>query len=171
MEHLCARCVTHPPPYEWARSRYRYGSELAVAIGRFKYGRSIELGRVLGPLLGELPGGDLVVPVPLHRRRLRAREFNQSLELARAAWPRVPIDPLALKRLRDTPPQTGLNLRERRENVRGAFVAERSRVSGREILLVDDVLTTGATVESCARALRRAGAGSVFVLTLARAVP
>jgi ComF family protein len=116
---------------------------------------------------------DLVVPVPLHPRKLRAREFNQSLLLADRIARRLSL-PLSfehLVRIRDTQPQTELDRRERTRNVRRAFaVREPAGFENQRVLLVDDVLTTGATVNDCARALRRAGAQSVCVLTLARRI-
>jgi ComF family protein len=120
------------------------------------------------------PEYDLLIPVPLHAARLRWRGFNQSLLLARelaSAW-QMSANPFVLRRCRSTPPQVGLDERARRRNVRGAFeVADRASVKGRAVLLVDDVFTTGATVNECAVTLRRAGARYVDVLVLARVLP
>jgi ComF family protein len=117
---------------------------------------------------------DVVVPIPLHRERLRWRGFNQAVPLARAiaAARGRPVDPFALTRQRPTPPQVGLlGAGDRRRNVRGAFaVRDRERVRGRTVLLVDDVMTTGATAHECAHVLRRAGARAVDVVVLARAL-
>lgn len=116
---------------------------------------------------------DIILPVPLHPKRLRWRGFNQALVLARVIGRRwqIPVDPFILVRSRETPPQTQLSEKERRKNVRGAFsLNSRKTVKGRIILLVDDVYTSGATVNECSRVLRRAGAKEVYVLTLARAV-
>ncbi|HEX9101513.1 MAG TPA: phosphoribosyltransferase family protein, partial [Polyangia bacterium] len=124
---------------------------------------------------------DLIAPVPLHRRRLRAREFNQAAELAAALREaarvrdtplgRIALDARALERTRDTPPQTGLDGSQRRRNVLDAFrVRDPSRIRDKRVLLVDDVMTTGATADACAGALERAGAAAVLVLTLGRAV-
>lgn len=117
------------------------------------------------------PSWDAVVPVPLHPRRLRWRGFNQSQELARAAARRIGAELLhrALERTRETIPQTELSGSERKENIKDAFYAESGQIAGKRLLLVDDVLTTGATLEECARTLKRAGAASVDVLVLARA--
>lgn len=136
----------------------------------------------LAPFLAQLlsrhcphrPEYDLLIPVPLHASRLRWRGFNQSLLLTKdlaSSWA-MPLDPFVLRRCRSTPPQVGLDERARRRNVRGAFaVADRASVKGRAILLVDDVFTTGATVNECAVTLRRAGARCVDVLVLARVLP
>jgi ComF family protein len=114
---------------------------------------------------------DLIVPVPLHPERLRQRGFNQAQLLAGIFFPerRQKLHLSLIQRLRATPPQTGLTGEMRRRNMKGAFgVTAPEQVAGRTVLLIDDVLTTGATVEECARVLQRAGAGDVQVLTLAR---
>jgi len=123
----------------------------------------------------ELAADVVVVPVPLHRRKLRQRGFNQTELIAKEAlklqpWKgRLSLGPSVLERRRETQSQTGLTRHQRRENMRGAFVVVRSEeIAGREILLVDDVFTTGTTVSECARVLRRAGASKVWVATVAR---
>lgn len=173
----CLECLRRPPAYAWARAPFVFGGPMADAIRRLKWHRLPELARPLGRLLVEhlAPGlTDRVVPVPLHPRRLRAREFNQAALLAlfaRAARG-PPVDVQLLERIRDTLPQSQLSGPARQANVRGAFrVSQRADARGQRILLVDDVLTTGATAEACARALFEAGAREVAVLTLARAVP
>ncbi len=116
----------------------------------------------------------MVVPVPLHLQRLRWRGFNQSLVLAQAIGHRysMAVDPYVLERTRSTSPQTHLTEHERRANVRGAFTATApERLAGKQVLLVDDVYTSGATVEECTRALLDGGAKIVDVFTLAHAVP
>ena len=113
------------------------------------------------------------MPVPLHPKRLRWRGFNQSVLLARqiSRVYDIPLDPFTLQRHRETPPQTQLNEAERRKNMRGAFTVDADRpVTGKNILLVDDVYTSGATVNECSRTLKKHGAKDVYVLTLARAV-
>jgi ComF family protein len=114
---------------------------------------------------------DCIIPVPLHRRRQRARGFNQAELLARVVgrWLRLPVETRLLQRVTDTPSQTGLTPAQRVENVRGAF-AVRSKLDRKRILLVDDVCTTGATLDACARVLKRAGAASVEVAAVARVV-
>jgi ComF family protein len=146
-------------------------------LHRCKYERDVSLAAVLaGWLVRHCPRDrtyDIVIPVPLHRDRLRWRGFNQAVLLARPlarAWD-VPHDPFVLARTRHTAPQVGLDERERRRNISGAFGVRRpSAVRERSVLLVDDVYTTGATLEECAHVLRRAGARHVDALVLTRAV-
>jgi len=146
-------------------------------LQRLKYGRDVSLAPVLAGVLAARapirPAHDRIVPVPLHRSRLRWRGFNQSLLLAHGlcTGDRERLDPWTLKRYRPTPPQVGLGEADRRRNVRGAFVVTRPElIRGASVLLVDDVMTTGATVDECARALRRSGARQVDVLVLLRAL-
>ena len=177
---LCGACSRAPPVYARARAAFRYEGAGRELILSFKMAdRSWLAPRLAGwlrraaaPLLVD---ADLVVPVPLHRWRLLARRFNQAAVLAGllARGTEAALVPDLLVRTRRTPPQTRLSGAERRRNVRGAFRVRRGReplVQGRSVLLVDDVLTTGATANACARALRRAGAAQVDVATLARAV-
>ncbi len=169
-----------PPPLAACVAAVEFRGAVEAWIHRFKYppaglaardpaplGGGRRLGRAAGPR-APTPGPDLVVPVPLHPRRLRARGFNPATLMARslARHFRVRLDPVALRRVRDTPSQTGLDRRARRRNVRGAFVA-RARVPPR-VWLVDDVVTTGSTLGEAARALRRAGARSVVGICAAR---
>lgn len=167
-----------------ARALFSYGSAadspvdiLGSVIRRHKYGPNQALGAVLAELLeAGLPVDadyDVVIPVPLHRRRLLKRGFNQSALLAAAVTRklRCRLDITALTRLISTPPQTAQDLESRRRNVHNAFgVSYPERVAGQKVLLVDDVLTTGATANECARVLRAAGARTVDVLTIARAL-
>jgi ComF family protein len=144
-------------------------------IRRHKYGPNQALGAVLAGLLEEGlpvdPDYDVVIPVPLHRRRLLSRGFNQSALLAAAVTRklRCRLDVASLVRVIATPPQTAQDLESRRRNVHNAFaVRYPERVAGLKVLLIDDVLTTGSTANECARALRAAGADTVDVLTIAR---
>jgi ComF family protein len=178
----CRRCASSPPPFRRVFAPWRYGGELATAVLRFKYGRRRDLARPLAHLLAReyvrairQDETDLIVPVPLHPRRLRARGFSQAHELARAlrsiaSVPSIDTAPTALARGRDTAEQAGLSRLERARNVANAFDVRRAAlVRDRRVLLVDDVVTTGATAAACARALVRAGAAAVSVLALARA--
>ncbi|HXV73395.1 MAG TPA: phosphoribosyltransferase family protein, partial [Sphingomonadales bacterium] len=121
---------------------------------------------------GMLAGADVLVPVPLHPRRLFARRFNQAAHLARALGTRagLPVDLFSFRRVKNTPTQGRKNAMRRAENVRGAFAADGQVFKGKTVVVVDDVFTTGATAEQCARALKKAGAKAVHVLTLARVV-
>jgi ComF family protein len=183
-DHPCARCLQHPPHFGRARACTIYDAAdssehpLKAALQQYKYNRDVWLAGPLGALLAErtpLAVGtyDIMIPVPLHVQRLRWRGFNQAQLLARplAQAAGVRLDPYSLERVRPTRPQVELDENERRRNVGGAFcVVQPKAVAGRRILLVDDVYTTGATVDECSRVLLRAGAQSVDVLALARAV-
>jgi ComF family protein len=178
---FCPRCAREPFPFTGARAALAYGGAVTEALLRFKHGGRADLARPLGrtllPVLRAELEVDAILPVPLHPRRLRARGFNQALELLRAAravggrtsWPPLWVD--ALRRVRDTPVLGRLSPAERRALVQGAFsVAAPSRVRRRRLLVVDDVMTTGATLAGCARALMEAGAAEVRVAALARAI-
>ncbi|MFQ5882720.1 MAG: ComF family protein [Candidatus Methylomirabilales bacterium] len=179
--HRCQACRTRRPHYLFARSAVLYERDdpLREILLLFKHGRKIALGGHLGRLMAEratdLLGHftiDAILPVPLHRDRERERGFNQADILARVLGRRLrrPVLQKTLERVRPTSPQTGKR-QERVRNVRGAFAARSpERIQGRSLLLVDDVLTTGATVNECAKVLMRAGARSVLVYTLARAL-
>ncbi len=170
----CGECVTDPPPFDQARAATLYEGPSAAAIKRFKFAGQMAYLPLMQSWLQQphclelVENADLLAPVPLHPRRLKARGFNQSLLLAQAFSPK-PLTRELLLRSRYTVPQVGLNPRERRENVRGAFaVSEPEAVKGKKILLIDDLYTTGATVRECARVLKRAGAAGIDVLTVAR---
>ena len=177
-EHYCEECLLRPPLYEAVRAPYAYDGVLMECIHRFKFGGRSSLAKPLAALLAEFveewPGRIerlLIIPVPLHPRKLRERGFNQSLLLARPVAGALGsrLDFLSLRRIRYTRAQTGLKKDERRKNVRKAFgVAQPGKVEGRTILVVDDVTTTGTTLNECARALMKAGADRVLGLTLAR---
>ena len=180
-DHECSNCRLHRPGFRLARARAAFDSHrrspLVEVLARFKYGRDVTMAGVLSGFLTEqVPlqlDHDLIVPIPLHRDRLRWRGFNQALPLAHAIGRlgALPVDPFVLARCRSTPPQVGLGASDRRRNVRGAFVVRhRERVRNRSVLLVDDVMTTGATAHECARVLRAAGARHVDALVLARAL-
>jgi ComF family protein len=174
-EPVCGTCRRTPPPWDWARAAGLYAGALREALHAFKFRGRRVLARPLAELVleqcrAELPAAiDALVPVPLGRDRERERGFNQAALVAEHLARRLhrPVRPGWLRRIRATPPQSDLGAAERRANVRGAFDAS-ARVAGRALVLVDDVLTTGATAAECARVLKAAGARVVGVLTVAR---
>ena len=173
----CGRCATNPPDFALARAFAAYGGALESLIGAFKFRGRRDLATPLASLVSlVLDDGfeavDLVVPVPLSRARLRERGYDQAWLLARALGKLldIPAAPRALKRVRNTKPQTTLSATARSHNVANAFDMGPDGVVGADILLVDDVLTTGATARECARILMLSGASRVRVATVARAV-
>jgi ComF family protein len=175
-DHTCEDCLLKRPFYDIARSPYVYEGNLMKAIHEFKYGKKSYLVRSLGPLLASYAdtwlgrhNDLLVMPVPLHPKRLKERGFNQSLLLARHVASRLEasLDYLSLRRTRWTKPQIGLTSDERKKNVRRAFeIVHPEGLKGKTVLLVDDVATTGSTLNECARALKKARVKEVFCLAL-----
>ncbi len=179
--HLCGACRRKRPPFTIARAATLYIEDGVArqALLLFKQGGKISVGRHLGSFMADaasslldLPRYDCAIPVPLHRRRERERGFNQALILARALGKRynVPVLPRVLRRVRATDFQAAMTGRRAREaNIRGAFTVVRPQeIREKRVLLVDDILTTGATVRACSRVLRRAGAKEVAVYVCAR---
>jgi ComF family protein len=178
---LCGVCAAEPPAYDHARAALRYDDGSRGLILRFKHADRADTAPAFGRWLAQsgadlLQEADLVAPVPLHRWRFLRRGYNQAAILARALSREsgVAMVPDLLQRCRATRSQQGLSGRARLDNITaGAFRVHpwhAQRAAGARVLLVDDVLTTGATVSACARVLRRAGAAQVDVLTLARVV-
>lgn len=178
---LCGACVQSPPLYDRARAVFLYNEASRALVTGYKYGdrtdRAPSFGRWLARAGGELlADADLLIPVPLHWRRLFLRRFNQSALLVQAVHREtlVPVLLDGLERLRSTQQQVGLSHAKRRRNVRGAFAVPDKRISaisGQKVVLVDDVVTSGATIEACTRALKKAGAARVDILALARVAP
>jgi ComF family protein len=177
---LSMEAIAAPPAYNRARAVARYDDVASTLVHGFKYSDRLDLSPMMGRWMARaghelLADADALVPVPLHWRRRWARRYNQSAVLARAisAISGVPITHGGLKRVRATPQQVGRSRTESADNVQGAFLVppeHRVEVAGRRLMLVDDVLTSGATVEACTRALLRAGAAQVDVLVFARVV-
>ena len=177
---LSPAAIAAPPVFQRARAVARYDGITRSLVHRLKYGDRLELARALGVMMVRagaelLADADVVVPVPLHRWRLWRRRFNQAMALASviSRTSRVACDPFALARVKSTQPQVGLTKSQRAENLQGAFrvpTEARPRLRGKRVLVVDDVLTTGATANAAARALLRGGARAVDVLAFARVV-
>jgi ComF family protein len=177
---LSMQAIADPPAYGRARAAVRYDEIARTLVHALKYGDRLDLAPTLGRWMTQagstlLADADALVPVPLHWRRLWARRFNQSAALAKAIATHgdVPVAHAALTRVKPTRQQVGLTAPERALNVQGAFrvrAEARAEVAGRRLVLVDDVLTSGATIDACARALLRAGAAAVDVLVFARVV-
>ena len=174
--HHCEACLRQPPPFAQVHAVGPYAGTLQEAVQRFKYRGQLTLERPLGNRLvaalraGHATRPQLVIPVPLHRERLRSRGYNQALQLARQIGRQfdVPVAADLLRRVRATEPQQGLDAAARHSNLRGAFAAA-GPVRGQRILLVDDVMTTGTTARECTAVLRSAGAAAVEVAVLGRA--
>lgn len=172
---ICGRCLAKTPYYDRTLALFLYDFPIDKLIQAFKYGHRLVLGPYFGEQLAERSRhfeADLIVPLPLHPRRLRERGFNQALELARPIGKagRIPIQAGSCRRTRDTATQTDLPWRERAKNVRGAFDCS-SDFSGKRLLLVDDVMTTGASLNELARTVKLHGAIDVSLLVVARAAP
>lgn len=177
---VCGPCAARAPAFDTARSAFVYTPESRRLILSLKHGGRVDGLAAFGGWMHRagremLADADFLVPVPLHPRRLRQRRFNQSLLLAQsvARLCAVPCDPHMLMRKRATPSQGSQSAKGRRRNVAGAFGVREGaagRAKGARLILIDDVYTTGATLEACARALKRAGASRIDALTLARVV-
>jgi len=172
--HLCGRCLKQPPGFNKVFALGLFSGTLRDAIHQLKFSQRVSLDRPLARLLTEkIPANsafDLIVPVPLHRLKLQRRSYNQALLLARelGRCRDLPVAVRLLNKTVDTPPQQDLSAAERWQNLKQVFRVEQ-QLQGEKILLVDDVLTTGATVRSCSQALLTAGAAEVQVAVLARA--
>lgn len=177
---LSPAAIADPPVFARARAVCRFDGTARELVHRLKYGDRVELSLTLGRMMAQAgrelaAEADLILPVPLHRTRLWRRRFNQAAALARTVSREtgLPLVTTALARIRRTRQQVGLTRAQRADNLQGAFqvsAAARGLVEGRRVLLIDDVLTTGATVNAASRALLRAGASAVDVLTFARVV-
>jgi len=172
---LCGECQRRAPPWSAAWAPFRYAWPLDRLESRYKFGRDLAAGRVLSALWQAEPRAvalpELILPVPLHRGRLRQRGYNQALELAKplAKTFGIPLRCDLLQRRRATSAQTELDAASRRRNLRGAFALRAGTVLPAHVAILDDVMTTGTTLAECARVLKRAGAQRVDVWALARA--
>jgi ComF family protein len=173
MPGVCGRCLSEPPHFDHVIAAARYRFPVDGLIQSCKYGGRLATIRALATMLARQKPqqADLIVPMPISAQRLRERGFNQALELARevAGSIRAPVDATLCVKTRDTSPQTRLPWKERRKNIRGAFVVLRN-VTGLHVVVIDDVLTTGATLNELSRNLKHAGAASVTGWVVARTV-
>jgi ComF family protein len=177
---LSMQAIADSPAYQRARAAVRYDDVARKLVHSFKYGDRLDLAPLLGRWMTRagrdlFEGADALVPVPLHWRRLWARRFNQSAALAEAISREsgIAVAHAQLRRVKATPQQVGLSRTERATNVQGAFrvaPSDKAHVAARRLIVIDDVLTSGATADACARALLRAGAAQVDVLVFARVV-
>jgi len=171
---VCGSCLDRPPHYDRTLALWRYEFPCDRLVQALKYRARLALAGFFARSLASrpLPEVDLIVPMPLHPKRLAERGFNQALEIARDLARRLgrPIEPRGVLRVKDTLPQTKLPYEERAKNVRGAFLCKLD-LSGASVAVVDDVMTTGATLNELARALKRAGATRVENFVIARTVP
>ncbi len=182
---LCGRCLTQPPAYDAIHSLFRYEADIIAMVHQFKFHQRLLYARLFGTMMAaELKRiirqtqqkPDCIIPVPLHASRIRQRGFNQSNELAKimSRQLRIPLDTVSVKRVRKTTTQTGLKAEQRRKNIKGAFVIQKP-LAAEHILLVDDVVTTGSTVNELALILKRDRKHSVHkrltvdVISIARA--
>ena len=178
---ICGDCLAHPPPFEQMLFAASYDELLGSLVHQFKYSGKLIVGDVLAALLiealdkryADLPRPDLLVPVPLHPRRLRERGFNQSHELAKHIGKRlqIPVARGIISRTGATPKQAGLSRQERRRNVKGAFAinpGRRTECRGKRVAVVDDVVTTGSTVAEVSRLLAKCQPSTISVYTVAR---
>lgn len=177
-DHVCGRCQTQPPHFDCARSHLLYEGAARNLLHSFKYQYKTHLRRPLALLALEglerfitEQAPDAIVPVPLHRSRLKVRGFNQAVLLGNIFSARLSMPMLldGLLRIRQTEPQIELAADQRRDNVKGAFKCARpAEIADRRILLLDDVMTTGSTLDECAKELKKAGANAVIAITVAR---
>ena len=173
----CALCLAKPPLIGRTRAAVVYDDLTRSLALRLKYGRKVAvaktMARYMAPLVGDHPGGAILIPVPLHRGRLWQRGFNQSGIIAAELGRRTGLESNAtvLRRIKRTPPLKGMSQQQRHRAVAGAFkVGNGAALAGRTVVLVDDVLTTGSTANACARELKRAGATRVEMIIWARVV-
>lgn len=173
---VCGACLQHPPAFDFTLAAFSYHFPIDRLLHAFKYSGNLALIEVLAKPLAQLaadhPKPDLLMPMPLHPERLKERGFNQSLEIAKpiSRWLGIPLAADACQRKRDTPTQAGLKWKERRRNVRGAFACDLD-LSGKTIAVLDDVMTTGATLNEISRVLKGRGASEISAWVVARTLP
>lgn len=172
--HICGACLSHPPRYDSTTAVFAYAFPVDALIQRFKYGGSLAIAPLLSGVLGSAVAepADLIIPMPLSPQRVRERGFNQALEIARGVgrMTGIPVVADVCRKIVETRPQATLPWKERTKNIRGAFVCD-ADLSGKRVAVIDDVMTSGATVNELARNLRRAGAAHISAWVVARTLP
>ncbi|HEU4708802.1 MAG TPA: phosphoribosyltransferase family protein [Methylophilaceae bacterium] len=175
-DQLCGHCLKSPPAFDATHALFRYAYPLDGLLQKYKYGNALVMAELFGKLLStsrkNFPLPDLLIPMPLHPQRLQERGFNQAVEIARvtARELKLALDIQSCKRIRFSAPQATLPLKQRVRNMRNAFACERN-LTGMKVALVDDVMTTGASLNALATAVRKAGAASIECWVLARTQP
>lgn len=170
---VCGTCLRHPPAFDRTLAAFSYGFPVDRLLQAFKYAGNLALSDVLAEPLARIanmhPRPDMLLPMPLHPSRLKERGFNQAVEISRpiAKWLGIPLAANACRRTRDTSSQAGLKLKERRRNVRGAFACDLD-LAGKKVAVLDDVMTTGATLNEISRVLKSCGAVEVNAWVVAR---
>ncbi|MDD5240367.1 MAG: ComF family protein [Sulfuricella sp.] len=173
---VCGACLRRRPAFDRTLAAFSYDFPIDRLLHAFKYASDLALAGVLAEPLARIaaahPKPDLLLPMPLHSSRLKERGFNQALEIARliSKWLDIPLAANACRRTRDTPSQAGLKLEERRRNVRGAFACDLD-LTGKKVAVLDDVMTTGATLNELSRILKNCGAIEVSAWVVARTLP
>ena len=173
----CGSCLAAPPSFDATTSLFTYDFPLDRLLQQYKYRESLQLADTFATMLHEKlldnPGKiDLIIPMPMHTKRLQERGFNQALEIAKivSKLTKVSLDYNACQRIKLTPPQTNLPLKERSKNIRGVFNCQKD-LAGLNIAIIDDVMTTGASLDELAKTLKKAGAGHVECWVIARTLP
>lgn len=171
----CGKCIVTPPAYDHTIAAFTYQAPIDALIGQLKYGHKLAVAKYFGEILSQLTKGadaNCIVPVPSHLSRLQERGYNQANEIARhiAQELKQPLLNQALLKQRSTQPQATLHFTARAESNKNAFSCTEN-MKGQRILLVDDVMTTGHTVQECAKALKNAGADSIYIAVVARTLP
>jgi len=169
----CGHCQTTPPHYDCTHALFSYGYPVDALMQHYKYRHALYLSQTFGNLLTKLimeNDIDCIIPMPLHANRLKARGFNQSLEIAKvmAKQSNIPLDASSCLRIKNTPPQASLALKQRLKNMKGAFSCQQS-YTNQHVALIDDVMTTGTSLDELAKVVKKAGASKVSCYVLARA--
>lgn len=173
---MCGHCLKTPPAFDATHALLEYRFPVNAVLQRYKYAGFLHVARLMGELFAQkfadISRPDILLPMPLHPGRLKERGFNQAVEIGRTVSKQLHLrmEPRFCARIRSTPPQAGLSLKDRRLNVKGIFACNR-RLDGQHVAVLDDVMTTGASLDALARALKDAGAARVDCWVIARTLP